>query len=524
MNSFRYKLAKILLAIAFVAIAVRLFQFQIIEGFKYSKQVKDYRKQLQPIYLSRGEIVDRNNKVLALDIDKYVLEFNPCESKEDKAALAKKLEKIFGFTRAHLLYGNYSKTLALNLTREQANEIKKINSKHLYLRKIKRRFYPHSNLASHLLGYVDFYSKAREGLELKFEKQLLEAPEESLKLSIDSRLQVFAESQLAERIAQTQADRGCVILMHVATGEILAWAINPNYDPNQYYNYNQRARNNWTLVDVYQPGSVFKIITVSSALDSGAIDKNYTFFDQGVLKVDNWKIKNHGFNPATNKSELLTLQTLFERSSNTFASHIGLKMGPKTFYDYISKFGIGSKTGIELNGEGSGILRSSKGWHNSDTATTGMGHGAISVTPLQLITAVNTVVNRGVFVKPTLIYGHKEIKDTARPVIKAEVADHVIHLLSNSIANNIATKGSVAGKVTGFKVGGKTGTAEKLRAGGGYSKRETIASFVGFFPAENPKLICLVVIDNPKTDGGWGDTVAGPVFNKVSEYTKSLYF
>ena len=508
------------MAIAFLLILGRLFQFQILEGKKHSEITQRYGKS-RTVNPARAEIVDRNDKVLALDMLKYSLEYNPAETDEDRAELVTKLSEIFPLKDD--LSASYSKVLSHGLSREQANKIRKLNSKLLYLRKIRRRFYPQDSLAAHLLGYVDLYGQARQGLEARFQKRLESEPENKFKLSLDSRLQVFAEKELAKRITETKAARGTAIVMKVDSGEIYAWAVSPGFNPNQYFDSSMEQMKNWSLVDVYQPGSIFKTITVTAALDSATIDLNHRFIDKGFLEVDKWKIKNHEYKPGKTEPAELNLQELFERSSNTFAAHLALAMGPRTFYRYIKKFGFGRETGIELDGESKGILLKHKKWRKSDTATTGMGHGAISVTPLQLLTAVNVIANNGYKVKPSLLYGGETLDPQAEPLVDPAVTASLRELLTRSIDHNLKFKNSVAGRVDNLIIAGKTGTAEKIKAGGGYSKRETFASFLGFYPAYQPQFITLVVIDDPKTDGRWGDTVAGPLFNKIAAYVRDLY-
>lgn len=524
MSNFRYRTTQIFIAFAFLVILGRLFQFQILDGKKYSDYIKLYGKSYH-ISPARAEIVDRNDKILALDLTKYTLEYNPAKTDEDRDLLAQKLAAIFPLKNPADIKSKLSKTLAHELSREQANKIRKLNSKLLYLRKVRRRFYPQGELAAHLLGYVDIYGQAKQGLEAKYQKQLEADPEGKFQLSLDSRLQVFAEKELNKRIVETKAQRGTVLVMKVKTGEMLAWAISPGFDPNQYYKYPLSQIKNWSLVDVYQPGSIFKIVTVAAALDSKTIDLEHRFTDEGFLAIDKWKIKNHEYKPGETKSAELNLQNLFERSSNTFAAHLALAMGSKLFHQYIQAFGFGEQTGIEIEGESRGIVRQPGKWRNSDIATTGIGHGAISVTPLQLLTGVNVVANSGKRIAPTLFRRKvEEVKNKhEKTVLSPELALSIRNLLTRSIEHNLKFKSSIAGRVDNLAVAGKTGTAEKIKEGGGYSKKQTIASFLGFFPAANPKYIVLVVIDDPMTDGGWGDTVAGPLFNKVAAYMRDLY-
>ncbi len=557
MSPFRYRLFQIFILVSFAAILVRLFQFQIIEHGKHANEVRNNHNR-QIAETLRGDIVDRFGKVLALDISKYTLEYNPLNTDEDKTKLAKNLARIINRNNLSqdklntIVHSNFSKIVARELTKDQATQIRKLQSRLLLLRRTTQRYYPQKGSAAHLLGYVDVYGKARQGIESQFEKSLLKNTKNKLTLSIDSRLQAMVEHALGERITQTHASRGTVIVMRVDTGEIYSWASYPNYDPNAYYDAPVENTKNWALTDVYQPGSIFKIITVSSALDSGTVPANYTFYDRGYIEVERWKIANHGYSPSSFHCEMLDLEKLFARSSNTFAGHLGLKMGANLFYNYIRMFGFGNKTEIELMGETKGIVKKPHSWHLSDTATTGMGQGAISITPLQILAAANAVANDGVWVKPTVIrvdnpsamferkqelieklYKTKKRKIGSQRqgkdkqemfvVIKPETAQLVRGLLTRSLAYNLKEKYSIAGRVEGLTVAGKTGTAQKTREGGGYHRNRTVASFIGFFPADKPRFIVLTVIDDPQTDGGWGDTVSGPLFNKVAGYCKNLY-
>jgi cell division protein FtsI/penicillin-binding protein 2 len=438
MSKFRYRFIQIFFILAFLLVVSKLIKIQILDSAKYQRKTSLTATQLNK---SRGEIVDRYSKVLALDINKYTLEYNPLINDEDKEELANKLSQIIDLKNKNLLYSKASQTLAHNLTKEQAHKIRQLNSKLLYLRKIRSRVYPQGHLASHLLGYVDVYGKARQGLEYQYDDYLLSNSENKLELSIDSRLQAFSENVLKKRIAETEALRGVVMVMKVDTGEMLAWTTQPDYDPNRYFDFSLDEIKNWSLVDAYQPGSIFKIVTVSSALDSQIITSDYRFIDIGYVEVEKWKIRNHTYDSKKTKAEELSLQGLFERSSNPFAVNIALKMGREIFYRYIRKFGFGDKAGIELSGESRGILHNFKKWRDSDTATTGMGQGAISVTPIQLIAGMNVVANRGTWVKPTILKFKPNASSVnnlnTHSVLDHKVAEHVTELLAASIENNI---------------------------------------------------------------------------------------
>ncbi|MCH2228033.1 MAG: penicillin-binding protein 2 [Candidatus Caenarcaniphilales bacterium] len=528
MSKFRYRLIQFLVLASFFVVIARLFDLQVLQGSKFYKRVKQLRTNVKSV-ITRGEIVDRAAKTLAMDIERYTLEYNPCAAskKENKSLLAKKLRAIFDFPESSkkLLYKDSSQTLAFNLTREQMKQIRAINSPSLYMRKVITRFYPEDSFASHILGYVDLYGKARQGIELYYQDFLETNSKAKLELSLDSRLQGFVEEKLEQHIEKTKAAKGSAIVMEVKTGKLLAWASAPAYNPNFYRDYNIEQLKNWSIVDVYQPGSIFKIITVASALDSKTIDSDYKFLDEGYITVDKWRIQNHDYVPNRTESKELDLTGLFQTSSNPFAAHLGLEMGSEVFYNYLKMFGFGNKTGIGLPGESSGLLRSNSTWKDSDLASTAIGQGAIAVTPIQILAAINTIANNGVWITPTILKDpgkHKFIQSKVK-VVNSKIAKEIQLRLADSVEKNIKDRWAKAGKVSGIRVAGKTGTAQKIRKDGRYSRYNTIASFIGFYPAEKPEYISLVVIDDPKTDGRWGDTVAGPLFNQITAYVKNLY-
>lgn len=532
MSQFRYRLFQILILLAFIVIIVRVFQLQILEFSKHKVAVERNASNLS-FDFNRADIQDRNGKMLAINLKKYILEFYPVNKTKDRSKLASSLKEIFPFKNPELLDNSKFAILSRDINKEQAEKIKALRSNELFLRKINTRFYPQGKLASNILGYVDLYGEAKSGIEKTLEKVLLSEPSGSLELSLDARLQVFSEEALEKQIKDTEAERGTVICMKVKTGEILAWAISPNYDPNKYYDYPISHIKNWAIVDTYQPGSIFKIITAAAAIDSGSVPKEIKYLDRGYIQVDNWKITNHDYKPNSTEAVELDIKGLFQRSSNPFAAYLALTTGSENFYNYIKIFGFGQTTKIELMGESKGILKNPNHWKKSDIASTALGHGAISVTPIQLISAVNVVANNGLWVRPSLI---KKFNDSGKPirnivdsyqtqmqVISPEVAKFIMDSLSESIKANLEEKKSVAGNIQGLKVAGKTGTSEKLSKGGFYSHKNTIASFVGIFPADSPEYIVLTVIDDPKKEGGWGATVAAPLFNKIAKYMKDLY-
>lgn len=533
----------------FLLIVGRLYYLQIIVGPEL-KQKAHVQRQQHNLLVHRGAITDRHGLPLAIDTTRYDIYIHP---KLIKAGIAEASEILARITRQpvekvyKLMNSGYPViTLSRHLEREMVDEIQALNWPGVDIVPRPFRHYPEGQLAAHLLGYVNMDTKGQGGIEQKEENLLkntgaMPTPQldgrgrsilvkeqnadwgispplgRHVELTIDNYLQHLAEKELAAMCRHSSALKGTALFADPTTGEILAWANYPPYDPNRYHKYALETTKNWSMVDVYQPGSTFKILTVCSGLETGVIKNSTTFYDGGSLTVGNRTIRNHDGGHGS-----IDLLHLFIHSSNIASAQIAMMMPPKVFHDMLQKFGIGQPTGIDLPGESHGLLLNHKFWKPLDAATTGFGQGAIAVTPLQLMAAVGAVANSGVWMQPHLIrriydprtgVTEKWTEPVKREVISPNVAHHVAGLL----ADNIAMGTQIAGKVPGYRVAGKTGTAQKVSASGrGYLAGQTIASFVGFLPANNPQLVGIVVVDSPQTDGRWGNTVAGPVFNAIA--------
>lgn len=543
----RLRVWQLLIVIGLLGIAGRLFYLQVIKGPELSRKAALQREKLNML-VQRGAITDRHGLPLAIDTTRYDVYVHPRLLKVGLDEAAATFAKICHVEQAKaeklLKSDNPVVTMALHLNREEIEELQHLNWPGIDINPRSFRHYPEAKLASHILGYVNFDREGQGGVEQAVEEPLqstgeLNRPQldgrgreilsnnksrqleitppmgRNVELTIDNYLQHLAEKELSAMCIHSQALKGCAILLDPSNGEILAWANYPSYDPNEYHKYLDKLKN-WAMVDVYQPGSTFKILTVASALDLGVIHKNSIFHDGGALTIGNRTIHNH----EPGGLGALDLLHLFIHSSNVASAQIGMLMTPAQFYGKLSEFGIGKKTGVELAGESAGILQKPQYWKPIDQATTGFGQGMVAVTPLQLLSAVSGVANSGIRVQPHLIRRIYDPKsgvtekwtDPAKTqVLSPDVAHHVASLL----ATNVATGSQMAGKVPGYRVGGKTGTAQKVGTRGGYIAGATIASFVGFLPADDPKLVGIVVVDSPQTDGRWGNTIAGPVFNAI---------
>lgn len=545
----RLRIWQILLCVGALAVIGRLYYLQIYQGPTLRAKAEVQRQQ-HNMLVHRGAITDRRGLPLAIDTTRYDIFVHVKLLKRSPEESAKILSPIVNVPEEKILKlftsGYPIVTLARHLERENVDQLQHLNWTGIDIISRPFRQYPEGKLAATLLGYTDMDTKGQGGVEQALQETLTDTgniPKPQLdghgktilvptskptwditpplgrhvELTLDNYLQHLAEKELYAMCEHSHALKGSVILADPTNGEILAWANYPTFDPNNYTKYKYEHMKNWSMVDVYQPGSTFKIITVSSGLETGAIKPNSTFYDGGSLTVGNRTIHNHDGGHGT-----INLKGLFIHSSNIASAMIGLAMGPKTFYDKLSDFGLGKPTGIDLPGESAGLLLNWKKWTPIDSATTGFGQGAIAVTPLQLVAGVGVLANNGNWVQPHLIrrvydpssgVTEKWTQPERRKVISPEVAK----LVSGLLAQNIAEGTQIAGQIPGYRVAGKTGTAQKVTASGrGYLAGQTIASFIGFLPASNPQLLCLAVIDSPQTDGRWGNTVAGPVFNAVA--------
>ena len=533
--SYKYRLLilELIFISIFVLIWIQLFNLQIV---KSPGLISEARKQFykQPVLL-RGDIRDRSGELLVLDVityDIYNNVRNLNKISENKISELAGLLKISTNDLKVKLNQKIDTRIFLGINEDTTNRIHKINPGFIYLVPKVTRVYPHKKMAAHIIGFVNNEHKGQHGVEY-FHENLLTKVFESTKrtelfpkgtdivLTIDSVLQEYAEEELNKATKKSKATRGTIIVLSPGTGEIYAWAVYPTYDPNIFYK--EKSIKNWSITDIYEPGSTFKIVTVSSALENMTISHNSTFYDPGSIVVGKRIIKNHH----KTKPQYINLLELFKQSSNVAAAQIGLTMMPETFHQSIKKFMIASKTNIDLPGESQGLLLDYKKWKKIDLATTAFGQGAVSVTPLQLACAVSTIANHGIWVQPHVLKGIWEpgyelinkspYQVLHEQVISQEVSDFVSTLLKQSVQENLKVMAYIAGNVPGYEVAGKTGTAQKIRSDGkGYLSGHTVASFIGYLPAGDPKILTLVVIDDPKTEGGWGNTVCGPVFNNVS--------
>jgi len=546
----RFRVVSILLffLVLYVALVSRAFQLQVVSGETLGKLADRQHKASLTLYPERRFIFDRNGQKLAATIMADSVYVDP-SNVEDRRKVSSKLSSILGVKRQKIT-GALSKQgsfrwIARQISPVRTERIRTLKLKGVHLVQEPRRFYPHRELACHLLGFAGLDSTGLDGLESKYDEYLKGVPKKvvwgrdargrkiylsddsgsavddrscSLFLTIDSKIQYIVESQLKKAIEDTGAKGGTVIVMDPGTGEVLAMANEPLFNPNEFSIYPADARRNRAVTDCFDPGSVFKPFMAAAALEEGLVTETDIFdCENGSYTVGNRVIHD----AQNEKFQELNLPDIIKHSSNIGSIKIAEKLGKEKFYHYIKMFGFGSKTGIDLPGESRGILRNSKDWTDVDFATIAFGQG-VSVTAIQLVTAMSAIANDGVLMKPHVVRCMvdkkgsvvKEIEPVAvRRVISPETSHRITSILTDVVEEG--TGGNA--RIVNLSVAGKTGTSQKFDFDlGRYSARKVEASFIGFFPAEDPQMVILVMLDEPKIHR-WGGAAAAPVFKEVSE-------
>lgn len=526
-----------------VALTVYLFVIQVIDVRHYRAKARSQR--VGRIFSMRGDIYDRNGIKLATDKVYSDVYAHPADYDSSPEELAKELAPILKMPKDVLLKKLKKPgpviTLKKDIDRNTAKKIAKLHLREISLGKKNEREYPQGTLAAHILGYYNFDADIANGIEytakdklehvintVKYQKTrdgkiiydfttdpvatTTNPKGENVTLTIDAAIQHICEKEIQKMVEEKHAERGTVIVMNPKNGEILAYAVYPTFDPNNYRKATPQQLKNWTLTDVFPPGSTFKTITVASAMDLGKINEYSKILDTGKTTIGNWEIKNYDYAVHPYPGEI-NLTYLFEHSSNIGSINVARTMTPYEFYTVLRKFGFGSKTGIDLPGESSGLLPYWAHWDQGIQATMAYGYGT-SVTAIQMISAVQALANNGVRITPHVIkYSQdeydKKIKYTQ--VIKPETAHAVTRLLAASV-----NQGKSVIKMDKYNVAAKTGTSRKPKEGGiGYTPY-TYTSTIGYLPASDPQVLVYVMVDSAKVGAIWGNTVAGPVFHEVT--------
>ena len=544
----RIRIILIVIILCFVLIIGKVFYIQVISYDKLNGLATSLWSRNLEIGAERGKIITSDNITVADNLTTVSLVFVPNQIK-NKEEVSINISKILGVDRKVIDEHLYKKSSiervhpeGRQLSYEVADAIAKLNYEGVYLLKEAKRYYPYDSLLAHSIGYVGIDNQGLSGLELEYDKYLTgesgaikyysdakgqklnissvyEQPANgmNLYLTVNFDIQESIERELDNAMTKYNADGSWAIAMNPNTGEILGIASKPSFSPSNYQDYSiEEINRNLAIWASYEPGSTFKIITVASSLEEHTVDLlNDTFYDSGSVNVDGARIKcwKHGGHGAQ------TFLQVIQNSCNTGFVELGNRLGKEKLFSYINKFGFGKKTGIDLNGEATGILFPLSKVGPVELATTAFGQG-VSVTAIQQITAVSAAINGGTLYKPYIVKSIVEpntneiIKENhpqkVRQVISADSSAQVRNALETVVAYGTGRNAYI----DGYRVGGKTGTAQKVK-NGVYMSGNYIVSFIGFLPADNPQVVVYVAIDNPKGVTQYGGTVAAPIAKNI---------
>lgn len=545
---FRIRLVVLFVTLLLIAVILKVFYIQVFQYQKLNSLANDLWQRNLPITPDRGLILDRNGKVLASNITTTSLYLVPNQIK-NKEEVAKTLSEILEVPYDEM-YKHVSKRTSIErvhpegrqLSFEIADKINSYNYDGIYLLKEAKRYYPYNDLLSHVLGYVGIDNQGLSGLELKYNEELtgtsgsikyysdakgnrLNKAEEykeaisgnNVYLTIDLDLQQSVERELDNAVAKYNPEHALAIAINPKTGEILAMASRPSYNPNEYQTYTQEVLSrNLPIWMTYEPGSTMKITTLSAAINEGVVNLFIdTFYDSGSINVDGatihcWKSGGHGAQ---------TFLNVVENSCNPGFVNLGFRLGKEKLFKYIKDFGFGEKTGIDLTGEAKGILFDLDRVGNVELATTAFGQG-VSVTPIQQVRSVSAAVNGGTLYQPYIVKRvenattKETISEVNPTVIRQVITEESSKLVRFALENVVAHGSGRNAYIENYRIGGKTGTAQKVN-NGHYMVGNYILSFIGFLPADDPEIVLYVAVDNPKGVTQYGGVVAAPIAKAI---------
>jgi cell division protein FtsI (penicillin-binding protein 3) len=535
-----------------VVVVVRAFHLQIATGDHLREMAEGQHLRGLRVSPRRGAIYDRHGAELAVSADVDSVYANPRRLKameQDPRTVARRIERILDVDgerlAKRLAADRYFVWIERRVTPNEATRIRELDIPGVELTTESRRYYPNRHLAAHLVGFADIDGRGIEGIELAYEDQLRGSDRrvaairdrrgqvvfaddmeddrsmqgQSVVLTIDKAIQHIAERELALGVRTFEARGGSVVVMDPSTGEILALANYPPFNPNEPSKHAIAHRRNRAVVDRFEPGSTVKPFTMAAALAAGAVKPNQSInCENGVTRMGGRLL--HDAHPY----EWLTPTQVLAYSSNIGTAKIAQDLGKKDLYRTFRRFGFGEPTGLGVPGETAGILRHYRRWYEIDTATVSFGQG-MSVTNVQLATAMSAIANGGRLMQPMLVRrmsdGHGATIEERKPRVRRQVVPRRVAKLVGQMLTAVTEPGGTAieAAVDGYLVAGKTGTAQKADyVHGGYAKDKWLASFIGFAPAERPAVVISVVIDEPVI-AHYGGTVAGPVFRRIAEVT-----
>jgi cell division protein FtsI (penicillin-binding protein 3) len=544
---FRRRLAAVGLLMGGMAAVIgwRLVDLQVVHAAQLAKRAERQQERLVPMEGERGAIYDRQGRVLAMNSEMPSIFAVPNAIEEPKM-LGAELATVLGRPKAELVKRLSTDRAFVWLDRQvspaRARAALAVGGEGVGMIQESHRFYPKRSLMAHLIGFTGLDNEGLEGLELRYDPLLrgergwrmverdatgrvvlskgsgVPKRGDDLRLTVDEVIQYETEQALDSVVQETQASSAIAIMMEPATGAILAMAVRPEFNPNRLAGLDAGQWRNRSITDLYEPGSTMKPLMLAGAFEEKAIAPDELIdCERGRMMVANRPLHDH------EPFGLLTPKEIIQHSSNIGAAKIGMRLGAERLHAWLTTFGFGRPTGIDLKGEASGLLRPVSQWSGRSVASHAIGQ-ELGVTPLQLVTAYAALANGGWIVTPHLVEAviapdgtsQSELYPPLRRVISEKTARRVSDILTSvTTPEGTGTQAALAD----FRVAGKTGTAQKVNPETHrYDPHAVVSSFIGFVPAESPKFVLLVVVDDPKGPG-WGGTVAAPVFRKIAGAT-----
>ena len=529
----------------FLSVTGRAFYLQILKHEELVKKAEKQHQRIVPLTPARGDIMDCNGTPLAVSVD-----MNSCYAEprhiQDIVGTTAVLAPLLGSAKQELhkklASGKSFVWLARHLTPEQSSRIKNLKLPGIGFSPESKRYYPNSEVAAHVIGFTGMDPNGLEGIELQYDSVILgntgylvterdalgrdiatkdalvkkSEPGKTIILTLDKNIQYIAERELAKAVTESRAKAGMALVMESNSGRILGMANFPTFNPNAYSRYSQDDLRNRIVADSFEPGSTFKVFLIAAALEEKIVKPTDLF----NCENGSYTIANHTIHD-THSYERLSVADILKYSSNIGAAKIGFKLGNDQLFRYLRGFGFGDRTGIDLPGESPGNLRDKHRWYGIDLANISFGQG-VSASALQLAAAFSAVANGGTLMQPYIVERIMDEKGQAVQKFEPRAVRRVISEKTarkmTTMMERVTTNGGTGlnAAVDGFRIAGKTGTAQKVNpVTHSYSATKRTASFIGFIPADKPRLTILVVIDEPKTSP-YGGVVAAPAFRGIA--------
>nr|NJM03690.1 penicillin-binding protein 2 [Desulfobacula sp.] len=538
----RIVVIQVIMVASILLLCGKSFDIQVFKAKELSEKAENDYSRTITIKGERGQILDQNMNKLGASIDAVTITACPAKI-TDPGDAAKKIGTLLGINPKNLKETLSSKRMFAwvqrGVTPDQAEKIRELNITGIYFENDSRRYYPYRSLAAQVIGFTGADDAGLEGLENRYnsvlegrsrkisltrdgngrildyeKKRDSELKGDSIVLTLDKKIQFLSEQALEEAVTNHHARSGMALVMRPATGEILAMAHYPEFNPNNYKGYGRDAYRNRAVTDAFEPGSAMKVFTAAAALEKGVTPKTIIFCEKGTYRIGSFTIHD------THSYEWLTISQIIQLSSNIGAAKITESIGDKALYNCLAGFGFGSRTNIGITGETPGNLIPYRKWSKIDSGAISFGQG-ISASALQLVTGISAIANGGNVMKPLLVKKiisnqGETLQEYPPEIVRRAVSPKTageIKAMMNLVVSEEGT-GTKAG-IDGYEICGKTGTAQKVSEGGkGYAKNKYTSVFAGFAPLEKPELAILVIVDEPQKQYYGGD-VAAPAFKTI---------